>query len=135
MRAIMADNDILGQMNALMFVLESEAWREFWLALGLPVRTFADLGLSSDVSDAELWHVCQREQIVLVTGNRNKDGPDSLETTIQTFNTSKSLPVFTLSDTNKVMISSDYAHQVVNRMLDYLMDIDNLRGTGRLWLP
>jgi hypothetical protein len=71
----------------------------------------------------------------LITGNRNKDGPDSLETTIQAHNTAAALPVFTLSDPNRVIQSREYAHRVVATMLQYLMEIDHARGTGRLWLP
>ncbi|MBI3823569.1 MAG: hypothetical protein HY289_12940 [Planctomycetes bacterium] len=135
MRAIMADNDIQGQMHILMLILESEAWRDVWIALKLSVRTFADLGLTTGVSDADLWHACQKEGIVLITGNRNEEGPDSLEATIQASNTPMSLPVVTLSDANKVIFSPAYAGQAAERILEYLMDIDNVRGTGRLWAP
>ena len=45
MRAIMADNDIHGQMSVLVRGLHSEGWRELWLGLNLTVRTFADLSL------------------------------------------------------------------------------------------
>lgn len=87
MRAIMADNDIQGHMNVLMQLLLSEAWRDIWISLNLSVRTFADLSLATDVSDADLWHACQKDQVVLITGNRNKESADSLEATIQAHNT------------------------------------------------
>ena len=135
MRALMADNDILGQMQVLVFLLESEEWRDLWSSLGLGIRTFADLAFGPSVADADLWHACQKEQIVLITGNRNKAGSDSLEATIQTFGTPASLPVFTLADPKQVLASRDYANQVVARFLEYLMEIDNVRGAGRLWLP
>ncbi len=79
MRGIMADNDIQGQMKAIVFLLRSEEWRDIWSSLNLTVRTFKELSLDISVPDAELWHMCQREQIILVTGNRNKVGPDSLK--------------------------------------------------------
>jgi len=135
MRAIMADNDIQGHMNALMHLLTSDAWRDLWVGLNLTVRTFAEISLTADVSDAALWHRCQQEQIVLITGNRNKESSDSLEATIQNFNTPTSLPVLTLADPNQVLANRDYANRVVEAMLQYLMEIDNVRGTGRLWLP
>jgi hypothetical protein len=135
MRAIMADNDIRGHMNVLIHVLESKAWSEIWLSLNLSVWTFADLSLAVDTSDANLWHACQRDQVILITGNRNHDGPDSLDATIQAHTTLTSLPVLTIADPNEVMQSPRYAHRVVETLLQYLLDIDKVRGTGRLWLP
>jgi len=135
MRAIMADNDIQGQMGTLVRLLESEAWLDIWASLNLAVRTFADLSLDPSVADAELWHACQREQIVLITANRNKAGADSMEATIKAFSTASSLPVFTLADPKQILASREYADRVVTRFLQYLMEIDNVRGAGRLWLP
>jgi hypothetical protein len=135
MRGTMADNDIQGQMKALVFLLRSEEWRDIWSSLNLTVRTFGELSLDVSVPDAELWHMCQREQIVLVTGNRNKTGPDSLETTIEAHGTPNSLPVLTVASPKQVLFSRDYADRVVESLLQYLLAIDNFRGTGRLWLP
>lgn len=82
MNGLIADNDIQGQMNVLRHVLASDAWKEIWTTLGLSVRTFADSSLDASATDAEVWHACQREELVLITGNRNQRGPDSLEATI-----------------------------------------------------
>jgi hypothetical protein len=83
-KGILADVNIQGQVRILVTVLETPAWREPWRSLNLPVRTLRDLGLAPDTSDAVVWQRCQEEQLVLVTGNRNEDGPDSLEATIRT---------------------------------------------------
>jgi hypothetical protein len=135
MQGIMADNDIAGQMNLLIHLLLSEAWCDLWLGLNLPIRTFKDLDLALDASDGVLWHACQAAQIVLITGNRNKEGPDSLEATIQKFNTPSTLPVLTLADPKRINHSGVYAGRVVETLLQYLMEMENLRGTGRLYLP
>jgi hypothetical protein len=135
MQGLIADNDILGQMKILIHLLFSDSWSDIWLGLNLPIRTFNDLDLEPDVSDAVLWHACQAKQIVLITGNRNKEGPESLETTIQKFNSPNSLPVLTLADPKLVSQSSAYASRVVETMLQYLLEMDNVRGTGRLYLP
>jgi hypothetical protein len=37
----------------------------------------ADLGLPLDASDREVWEVCQRVQVVLVTTKRNDEPPAS----------------------------------------------------------
>ena len=71
----------------------------------------------------------------MITGNRNQDGPNSLDATIRTENTLTSLPVLTVSDPLALRNSREYAEQVIERLLDYLMGIDRVLGTGRLYLP
>jgi len=73
--------------------------------------------------------------MILVTANRNAEGPDSLEATLRSQNTTSSLPVFTFANARKVLNSRKYADRVAAQLLDYLLDIDRVRGTGRLYLP
>ncbi len=134
-RAILSDVNIRGHVVALVAILESKDWSDLWLPLNLPLLSFQDLGLAQDVSDAILWDVCQREQLVLITANRNADAPDSLEATIRARNTEDSLPVLTLADPQRVVRSRAYAERAAAQMLDYLMNIDRVRGAGRLYLP
>ena len=135
MNAILADNNIQGHVQVIFTVLESESWRELWAEVNLPLATFRDIGLTAEVSDALLWQACQQEQVILITANRNADGPDSLEVTLRTRNRADSLPVFTVADVERVLRSRNYAERVAAQLLDYLLDIDNYRGTGRLYLP
>jgi hypothetical protein len=135
MRGLLADISVQGQVEVLRLILESEGWRDFWQPLGLQVWFFADVGLHPQASDAVVWRPCQQQALVLVTGNRNADGPDSLEETIRRENQPGSLPVFTLADIEAVRHSRMYAERVVERALDYLMEIDAVRGAGRLYLP
>jgi hypothetical protein len=93
------------------------------------------VGLPLDASDALIWRTCQREELVLITGNRNHEGPDSLEATIRNENQEDSLPVITISDTGRMLQDRLYAEKVAERLLDYLMRIDEVRGTGRLYVP
>jgi hypothetical protein len=72
---------------------------------------------------------------LLLTNNRNDDGPDSLDATIRQFNTPQSLPVFTIGDADKILDSSEYTERVVDRLFRYLLDYANILGTGRLFLP
>ncbi len=90
MLAIMADNDVGGHLAVLLRILHGETWRDLWLELNLPVWTFADLSLEPNVVDASLWHACQKEKVVLITGNRNKRNSESLQATIQVHNFRKS---------------------------------------------
>jgi hypothetical protein len=135
MKGILADNNLKGHVRVLLYILEGEEWQEVWRSLNLVVATFEQLGLPDDASDARIWERCQQEEIALLTGNRNNAGADSLEATIQKHNLSASLPVFTVGDPEQVLQSPTYAERVVRRLLEYLIDIDNFRGTGRLFLP
>lgn len=70
-----------------------------------------------------------------ITANRNAEGSDSLEAVIQAHLTSDTLPVFTLANVERIRRDRSYAEEVADRLLDLLFDIDNLRGTGRLFVP
>ena len=63
------------------------------------------------MSDRDLWQLCQQREIVLLTANRNDEGPNSLEATIRTLNASSSLPVLTIADPELVLASRDYAER------------------------
>ncbi|MGH7135750.1 MAG: DUF5615 family PIN-like protein [Pirellulales bacterium] len=122
-------------MDYLIDLATSDEWSEFWTFLELTYARFADLGLHDDASDAEIWRVCQEKGYVLITGNRNDDVPDSLESTIRSRGTADSLPVLTLADPERVRRDRQYAGRVVVSLIETLMDIDTARGTGRLYLP
>jgi hypothetical protein len=132
---ILADANCEGQL-ALLLRLFHAGWRhDVWEGLHLTRISFADLGLQADASDRAVWETCQRAQVILLTANRNDAGPDSLEATIQQHNTTESLPVFTLANDQRVLRDHRYAEAVADRLLEFLFDIDNYRGTGRLYLP
>ena len=135
MPSVMADHDVEGQVNLLLRVLMSDDWREFWLELGYQIESFASLGIATSTADIDLWRLCQERDIVLITGNRNKEGPESLEATIEQFGTPGSLPVLTIGEPHRIFSSREYAHRAAERLLAYLDRMDNLRGTGRLYLP
>jgi hypothetical protein len=135
MLAIMADHDIEGQVQLVLHLCMSPEWHAIWTELAVRVESFASLGLPVNTPDAALWQFCQTQQIILITGNRNEDGPESLEAVLQTSNTAASMPVFTISEPQRLLSSGAYAHRVVERLIEYLIDVENLRGTGRLYLP
>jgi hypothetical protein len=58
-----------------------------------------------------------------------------LEAVIQDENRPDSLPVVTLADADRVLKDRLYAEKVAERLLDYLMRIDEVRGVGRLYVP
>jgi hypothetical protein len=135
MPAIMADHDIEGQVRALLRLLTSAAWYEVWHGLAMRVESFASLRLPENTPDAALWQFCQTQQIILITGNRNKAGPEALEAVIEQNNTPTSLPVLTIGVPPRVLSSRAYAERVATRLLEVLLDVEQYRGTGRLYLP
>ncbi len=135
MKAILGDINIQGHLRVLLAILQRDDWQEFWNDLNLAFLKFQDVGLSPQATDAVIWQMCQQRDMVLLTANRNQAGPDSLEATLRTQNTASSLPVFTIANARRVLTSRDYAERVAAQLLDYLQDIDRVRGTGRLYLP
>jgi hypothetical protein len=132
---ILADANIQGQVDALVARMQTEPWKPFWEYLRLSYRRFADVGLAFDSSDNLVWDTCQREELVLITDNRNRKDPDSLEATIQSRNTPSSLPVFTIANVHRLRRSPDYADRIIEKLFDALLQIEMLRGAGRLYLP
>jgi hypothetical protein len=132
---IMADHDVQGQVFMILQVCRSEEWQPLWSSLDATLHTFASLGLSEDCSDLTLWQACQDHEVILITGNRNQEGPDSLESTLRTHNQAVSLPVITIASPQRILRSRDYATRTAIRLLDYLMSIEERRGAGRLFIP
>ncbi len=122
-------------MDHLILLMQSEPWKVFWDHLHLDYFHFADVGLALDSPDAVVWQTCQERELILLTDNRNLDGADSLEATIRARNAPDSLPVFTIANVQRLGQSHVYALQVVESLVDALLRIDTLRGTGRLYLP
>lgn len=135
MLRLMADNDVEGQLNAIIRFLGTGLWQRFWEDAAVTAVTLGGLGLGRDTSDLVIWQVCQSRQIVLFTGNRNLEGPESLEEAIRTLNRLDSLPVITLSDPNRFGYDRPYAERAALKLLDYLLELDKYRGTGRLYVP
>ncbi len=134
-RGILADNNVEGHISRLLLLLRGAPWGEIWASLGLTVESFDSLGLPRDTADADLWHVCQQRAIILLTANRVQRTADSLEATIQRDNSPRSLPVVTLANADRILEDRAYAERAVVKLLEYLLDIDNYLGTGRLYIP
>ncbi|MBI2807069.1 MAG: ACP S-malonyltransferase [Planctomycetes bacterium] len=135
MITLLADVNIQGQAALLASCMQAAPWREFWDHLNLRLVTFADVGLDPSASDAVIWRRCQNDGILLLTDNRNDDGPESLAATIRANSQDSSLPVFTIANIRGVANNPEYRHRVIDRLLRYLLELENIRGTGRLFLP
>jgi hypothetical protein len=45
------------------------------------------------------------------------------------------LPVLTLANAERIRTDKRYAEQTAVRLLEYLLDIENYRGTARIYVP
>lgn len=135
MLKLMADHDVEGHLDILLRIWTSHAWNDLWESLQCEVASFQRLGIAPDISDAELWQFCRDGGIILVTGNRNEESEGSLEATIRTLTSAGSLPVLTIGDPRRLTRDRAYAEAAAERALEFLIDVDDLRGAGRLYVP
>ncbi len=136
MKGLLADINIAGQVRTLMETFyASEEWAEYWTALQIRCLFFEHVGLNPRSPDDVVWQTCQDSGLILITGNRNHDGPTSLEATIRTRLQPDSLPVITVSQAKSLGLNTAYTAQVGIKLLDYLYNIEQYRGTGRLYVP
>lgn len=112
--------------------LEKDGWLDL---IDIPMLTFADIGMPKETSDREVWRYVQNHQLILLTANRNDDGKDSLEQTIQDENSPTSLPVLTVGDADRILQDNSYCKQCAERIIDIVMDIENYLGAGRVYIP
>ena len=59
MKGILADVNAIGHVEALVQQMQAGPWAEFWAALGLVLKRFDEVGLSSTSTDFEIWRTCQ----------------------------------------------------------------------------
>lgn len=106
-----------------------------WLDL-VPIRlvTFAEIGLPADSSDRLVWQFAKDNQMLLLTGNRNAKGEDSLEQVMRKENTPTSLPIITIANLDRIN-EYDYRESCVERLVEIVIDIQDYLGVGRLFIP
>jgi hypothetical protein len=129
--AVLADHNIEGQAALLWSALGTEGWLDL-----IPMRLvyFAHVDLALGSSDRDIWHFVQAHRMLLLTGNRNMDGEDSLGHVIQEANEPASLPVITISRIERV-IEMTYRRQCATRLAEIALYLDDYLGTGRLYIP
>jgi predicted nuclease of predicted toxin-antitoxin system len=107
-----------------------------WLDL-IQIRfiTFREIELLTDSSDRVVWQTAQDNQMILLTANRNMKGEDSLERTLREDNTSNSLPIVTIGSLDRFRSEPGYRSQCADRIIEILLDLENYRGVGRVFIP
>jgi len=135
MPGLMADNNVEGHLKDLVELLIRGTWGWLWDLLKIHIETFETLGLARNSPDLIVWQTCQRCGVILFTGNRNEEGPESLEAAIRTLNQLDSLPVITLSNPTRFGWDRDFQERVAAKLMEYLVYLDDHRGAGRLYVP
>lgn len=122
-------------MELYVRVLWTHFGRDDWHELGISAcHTFDDLGVHVTASDRDVWLYCQSNDLLLITGNRNMEDRDSLEATIRQLNRRESLPVVTVGQP-QMLLDFRYREECAYRIAEIVIDMANLRGTGRLVIP
>lgn len=106
-----------------------------WLNL-VPIWlvTFEAVDLPADSTDRVVWRFAQDHQMLLLTANRNAKGEDSLEQVMRDENLPTSFPILTIGDPDRVN-EYDYRERCIERLVEIVIDIQDYRGTGRLFIP
>ncbi|MBP0019419.1 MAG: ACP S-malonyltransferase [Cyanobacteria bacterium SBLK] len=125
------DYNLTGDAVLFWGTLSAEGWLDL---LSIRFLTFQEIGLPMDSSDRVVWQFTQTHQMILITANRNMKGNDSLEQTIREENTPTSLPILTVSNPDRLDESS-YRQKCVTRLIEILLDLENYRGVGRIFIP
>ena len=125
------DRNLEGYAIQLLGTLVSQGWLELF---SIRFMMFDEAELAVDSSDRAVWRFAQDNQMILLTANRRMKGIDSLEQTIREENTSTSLPVLTIGSLDRFS-DREYREQCAVRLVDILLDLENYRGVGRIFIP
>jgi hypothetical protein len=93
--------------------------------------------LPRDLDDRSVWNRCQQEGWVLLTENRNHDGPNSLQATLTDSWRIGHLPTLTLSNKVRLEHSREYAERVATDIAELLFGIAHgeYRDRDRIYVP
>ena len=106
-----------------------------WLDIAaIRLVTFGEIGLAADSNDRVVWQFAQENQMLLLTGNRNAKGEDSLDRVMREENKPTSLPIITIGSPERIS-EYDYRESCVERLVEIVVDIQNYMGAGRLFIP
>ncbi|MGK7880304.1 MAG: ACP S-malonyltransferase [Crocosphaera sp.] len=127
----LVDYNLDGYALIFLGILTKQGWLEL-----IPIRffTFREVGLLMDSSDRIVWRYAQENQMMILTANRNMKGEDSLEQVIREENTAQSFPVLTIGSLPR-LDEANYRERCVERLIEIVLDIDNYKGAGRLFIP
>ena len=90
--------------------------------------------MAPNSDDRMVWRFCQERDMLLLTGNRNMEGEDSLEQAILEENQATSWPVLTVGNAQRIAESA-YREDCAVRLVEIALDINQYLGAGRLYIP
>lgn len=128
---VLLDHHMKKQGILLWGTLENDGWLGL---LEIPMLTFSDVGLPINSSDRDVWRFVQEHNLILLTGNRNSIGDDSLQKTIQEENQPASLPVVTIGVVDRLRERA-YREQCAERLVEIVLNIERYLGVGRIYIP
>jgi hypothetical protein len=120
-----------GQARLLFRTMVEEGLAEL---LKLKFLYFAEVGLLTETDDRTIWFLAQENEWLILTNNRNNDSETSLTATINKENALSSLPVITIGDAQR-LDESEYRNNAAYKLGEILLDLENYRGTGRIFIP
>lgn len=127
----LVDYNLDGYAPVFLGILTKFGWLEL---ISIQFVTFREVGLSMDSSDRIVWRYAQENQMMILTANRNMKGKDSLEQVMREENTTNSFPVLTIGSFDR-LDEIDYRELCVERLIEIVLDIDDYKGAGRLFIP
>jgi len=123
MNGLLADENFQGHMPRLQQALRSFDLWDLLAEEGIRFGTFRDHGLKAGLDDRSLWNHCQDEGFILLTYDKNHDGPNSLQATMEdTWNVGR-LSMITVSDQDKFSRDGVYAIRVASSIADILVEV------------
>ncbi|MEW6499454.1 MAG: DUF5615 family PIN-like protein [Cyanobacteriota bacterium] len=126
------DHNLKGHALILFGAIASQGWLDI-----VPIQfvTFAQMKLPIDSDDRRVWQLAQENQMILLTANRSMKDKDSLEQVMREENTPTSLPVITIGNADRLLNESEYRERCVERLIQIVLDIDDYRGSRRIFIP
>ena len=138
MIGLLPDMNFEGQFNRLLQIMKGPTWNPFWIDVLPRLETFRSLSLAREANDRLVIETCQREGLLLVTANRNNEGPDSLEAALGELGPD-SLPVISVGNADRILGDSGFAEAAAVGLLEILQDFqarpERVLGTRRLYVP
>lgn len=126
------DHNLRGHAIVLLGSLTASGWLDL---ISIRFILFEEVGLAIDSDDRVVWQLAQFSQMILLTANRSMKGKNSLEQVMREENTPTLLPVVTIGNINRLLAEPDYRERCVNRLVEIVVDIEDYRGAGRIFIP
>lgn len=126
------DHNLKGHALVFFGAIASQGWLDI-----VPIQfvNFREMELSIDSSDRAVWRLAQENRMILLTANRQMKGVDSLERVMREENTPDSLPVLTIGNSERLLDDSEYRDRCVERLIEIALNIDDYRGSMRIFIP